>query len=49
MSDRILVMSEGRAMAVLNREEATQEIIMAYASGETENDILKETPRGEEA
>jgi ABC-type sugar transport system ATPase subunit len=34
MSDRILVMSEGRVAAVLDREEATQEIVMAYASGE---------------
>jgi ABC-type sugar transport system ATPase subunit len=36
MSDRILVMSEGRVAAILNREEATQERIMAYASGESE-------------
>jgi ABC-type sugar transport system ATPase subunit len=34
MSDRILVMSEGRVAAILDREEATQEKIMAYASGE---------------
>jgi ribose transport system ATP-binding protein len=34
MSDRILVMAEGRVAAILDREEATQEIIMAYASGE---------------
>ncbi|MCX7690649.1 sugar ABC transporter ATP-binding protein [Thermoflexus sp.] len=34
MSDRILVMARGRVMAVLSREEATQELIMAYASGE---------------
>jgi len=34
MSDRILVMSEGRVAAILEREEATQEKIMAYASGE---------------
>ncbi|MCX7682204.1 MAG: sugar ABC transporter ATP-binding protein [Anaerolineae bacterium] len=34
MSDRILVMSEGRVAAILDREEATQELIMAYASGE---------------
>jgi ribose transport system ATP-binding protein len=36
MSDRILVMSEGRVAAILDREEATQEKIMAYASGEFE-------------
>ena len=34
MSDRILVMSEGRVMAILDRAEASQERIMAYASGE---------------
>ncbi len=34
MSDRILVMAEGRVAAVLDRAEATQEVIMAYASGE---------------
>jgi ABC-type sugar transport system ATPase subunit len=34
MSDRIMVMSEGRVAALLDRNEATQEIIMAYASGE---------------
>jgi len=33
MSDRILVMHEGRMTAILNRAEATQEIIMAHASG----------------
>ncbi|MBN1200422.1 MAG: sugar ABC transporter ATP-binding protein [Anaerolineae bacterium] len=36
MSDRILVMHEGRVAAILDREEATQEIIMSYASGSTE-------------
>ncbi len=34
MSDRILVMHEGRVAAILDRSEATQEKIMAYASGE---------------
>ncbi len=33
MSDRILVMSEGRLAAELSKKEATQEKIMAYASG----------------
>lgn len=37
MSDRILVMCEGHVTALLDREEATQEIIMAYASGEEPN------------
>jgi ABC-type sugar transport system ATPase subunit len=36
MSDRILVMAEGRVVAILDRSEATQEKIMAYASGESE-------------
>jgi ribose transport system ATP-binding protein len=49
MSDRILVMSEGRAMAILDRENATQEIIMAYASGESDNNILEGAVRGEKA
>jgi len=34
MSDRILVMAEGKVAAILDHEEATQESIMAYASGE---------------
>lgn len=33
MSDRIIVMCEGRIAGELTREEATQEKIMAYASG----------------
>jgi ribose transport system ATP-binding protein len=40
MSDRILVMSEGRVAAILDREEATQEVIMTYASGETSSNIV---------
>jgi ABC-type sugar transport system ATPase subunit len=34
MSDRIVVMHEGSVAAVLERSEATQELIMAYASGQ---------------
>ena len=34
MSDRILVMREGRQMAVFGREEATQENIMTAAMGQ---------------
>ena len=34
MSDRILVMREGRQMGVLDREEATQEAVMSLATGE---------------
>jgi ABC-type sugar transport system ATPase subunit len=44
MSDRILVMSEGQAVALLDREEATQEIIMAYASGEESNRDFDSSP-----
>jgi ABC-type sugar transport system ATPase subunit len=35
MSDRILVMHEGRVAGILDRAEATQERIMALASGES--------------
>lgn len=35
MSDRIMVMHEGRQMAILDRAEATQARVLAYASGET--------------
>ena len=34
MGDRILVMREGRQMAVLTNAEATQESIMALATGQ---------------
>jgi ribose transport system ATP-binding protein len=33
MSDRILVMHQGKAAAILNREDATQERILYYATG----------------
>ena len=33
MADRIVVMHEGHLMKELSREEATQEVIMKYASG----------------
>jgi ribose transport system ATP-binding protein len=42
MSDRILVMHEGRVAAILDRSEATQEAIMAYASGEIDNTHVME-------
>ena len=35
MSDRILVMREGRQMGILSRKEATQETILAAAMGQT--------------
>jgi ABC-type sugar transport system ATPase subunit len=34
MSDRIVVMHEGSIAAILERSEATQELVMAYASGQ---------------
>jgi rhamnose transport system ATP-binding protein len=34
MSDRILVMREGRQMGLFTREEATQEKVMAAAMGQ---------------
>jgi rhamnose transport system ATP-binding protein len=34
MSDRILVMREGRQMAIFNREEATQEKVLTAAMGQ---------------
>jgi methyl-galactoside transport system ATP-binding protein/inositol transport system ATP-binding protein len=34
MSDRILVMCEGKMTRIINRSEATQELIMQYATGE---------------
>ncbi len=46
MSDRILVMAEGRVAAILDRAEATQEKIMAYASGEVSDTIVNENPKG---
>ena len=36
MGDRILVMREGSQMAVLDNAEATQERVMALATGQTE-------------
>jgi ribose transport system ATP-binding protein len=49
MSDRVLVMSEGRVAAILDRDEATQEEIMAYASGEVGNNSKNTTSKGEGA
>jgi rhamnose transport system ATP-binding protein len=37
MSDRILVMREGRQMGIFDREEATQEIILTAAMGQSNN------------
>ena len=43
MSDRVLVMREGRQMAILDRAEADQEAVMTAAMGQAP------TPRGAEA
>jgi ABC-type sugar transport system ATPase subunit len=40
MSDRIVVMHEGRVAGILSREDATQERIMTYASGQ--NSVMKQ-------
>jgi ribose transport system ATP-binding protein len=48
MSDRILVMSEGRVAAILDRGEATQEMIMAHASGEVNNGMANTMYEGAE-
>ena len=37
MSDRILVMREGRQMAILDHESATAESVLAAAMGEPES------------
>ena len=42
VSDRIMVMSEGRVTAILDCEEADQELIMTHASGETVTQWAKE-------
>jgi ribose transport system ATP-binding protein len=49
MSDRILVMAEGRVAAILDRAEATQEKVMAYASGEIDDSIVNATSKGAQA
>jgi ribose transport system ATP-binding protein len=49
MSDRILVMHEGKIAAILDQDEATQEKIMAYASGEMGSEIINVTAKGAEA
>jgi hypothetical protein len=42
-------MHEGRVAAILERAEATQEKIMAYASGEIANSIVNATSKGASA
>lgn len=40
MSDRVVVMSEGSVTAILNRNEMTEENIMAYATNSVESESL---------
>ncbi|MFN8676831.1 MAG: sugar ABC transporter ATP-binding protein [Thermomicrobiales bacterium] len=42
MSDRVLVMREGRQMAIFDRREATQERVLAAAMGQSEEGIAAE-------
>jgi len=46
MSDRVLVMAEGRVVAILDQGDATQDKIMAYASGEINNNVVNVTSTG---
>ena len=39
MSDRILVMHEGKMTGIIDRAEATQELIMQYATGEISKEV----------
>ncbi len=39
MSDRILVMREGQQMGIFNREEATQEVVINAAMGQSRSDV----------
>jgi rhamnose transport system ATP-binding protein len=39
MSDRILVMREGRQMTIVPREEATQERLLGAAMGQSEEPV----------
>jgi rhamnose transport system ATP-binding protein len=39
MSDRILVMREGRQMGIFNRDEATQEVVIGAAMGQTSTTV----------
>jgi rhamnose transport system ATP-binding protein len=48
MSDRVLVMREGRQMAIFDRDEATQERILTAAMGQAP-DLFSETHATAEA
>ncbi len=42
MSDRIMVMAEGRETGILDKKQASQELVLKLAAGETLEDVLKE-------
>lgn len=42
MSDRIMVMSEGRETGILDKKQASQELVLKLAAGENIDDVLKE-------
>ena len=48
MSDRILVMHEGQCAGILNKEEATQEKIMAFATGMANHSEITLAPKKSE-
>lgn len=43
MSDRVLVMREGRQMGIFSREEATQEVIMTAAMGQNQATVEEQS------
>ena len=45
MSDRIGVMHEGKLVKILNRDEATQEKLLAYAMNSADTMLKEETGR----
>jgi ABC-type uncharacterized transport system ATPase subunit len=49
MSDRVLVMREGRQMGIFNRAEATEETVMAAAMGHRPSDREESAPKMDKA
>ena len=45
MSDRILVMREGQQMGIFSREEATQEVVIKAAMGQSEAQAGESVPK----
>ena len=48
MSDRLVVMSEGRIMATLDREEAKPDLVMRYASRAKASEAAEREPAATE-